>query len=222
MNTPEQLPKFSPTRFSALALLFAGASLAVSASFALDAAADTPTAAAGTSKPLVLDFDKGSGAVTFDAIGRPSALKIHAKGDAPKGQLKVQDGKVTGFVSLKLDSLDTGINMRNEHMKKRYLETDKFPEAKLTITELILPANCTAPDFSADKLPFKGMLSLHGVDKAVTGTAKASRDGDDLSIEAHFSIVIEDYAIKLPTFAGITMASEVNCGVEAKAPFKAQ
>jgi polyisoprenoid-binding protein YceI len=211
MNTTHSLSKTTSRRISILALLFS-ACAAAHAAFAADAPA----------KPLVLDLDKGSGAVTFDAIGKPSALKIHAKGDAPKGQLKVQDGKVTGAVSFKLDSLDTGINMRNEHMKKRYLETDKFPEAKLAITELVLPANYSAPDFSADKLPFKGTLSLHGVDKPVTGTAKASRSGDDLSIEAHFSLVIEDYAIKLPTFAGITMASEVNCGVEAKAPFKAQ
>jgi polyisoprenoid-binding protein YceI len=169
----------------------------------------------------LLDLDQGSGAVTFDAIGKPSALKIHAKGNAPKGQLKVKDGKVSGVATLKLDSLDTGIKMRNEHMKKRYLETDKHPEAKLTLTELPIPAGYAAPDFSASDVPFKGTLSLHGVEKPIEGKAKLSRSGGDLSIDARFSLKIDDFAIKSPSFAGITMASDVNCAVEAKAPFKA-
>ena len=176
--------------------------------------------AAEATKPLLLDLDRSNGAVTFDAIGRPSALKIHAKGDAPKGQLKVQDGKASGTVSFKLDSLDTGIGMRNDHMKKRYLETDKYPEAKLTLTDIALPANYSAPDFSASSVAFKGTLSLHGVEKPVEGTVKLTRSGDDLAIDAQFPLKIEDYAIKSPTFAGITMASEVKCEVEAKAPFK--
>lgn len=211
MKTP------TPAHVSTLAILLLLSGLAPYAPSARAADAPPQTAA---NHPLVLDFDKGSGSVTFDAIGRPSALKIHAKGDAPKGRLTVKDGKVSGTVSLKLDSLDTGIGMRNEHMKKRYLETDKFPEAKLTITELSLPANYSAPDFSADKLPFKGTLSLHGVEKPVEGSAKVSRSGDELSVDARFALKIEDFEIKLPTFAGITMASDVNCGVEAKAPFK--
>jgi polyisoprenoid-binding protein YceI len=173
-------------------------------------------------KAWTYDLDSGSGTVTFDAIGRPSAIKIHAKGDAPKGKLKVVGGKVTGAVSFKLDSLDTGIGMRNEHMKKRYLETDKFPEAKLTLTELALPANYSAADFSASDVPFKGTLSLHGVDKPVAGTAKLSRSGGDLAIDARFALKIDDFAIKIPSFAGITMATDVNCEVEDKAPFKAE
>ena len=217
-------PTTAPPKLSILLSLLALTSVFSLAIPALQphALADDAPAKSAVNSPLVLDLDKGNGSVTFDAVGKPSALKIHAKGDAPKGRLTVTGGKVAGTVSLKLDSLDTGIGMRNEHMKKRYLETDKYPEARLTITELNLPANYAAPDFAADKLPFKGMLSLHGVEKPVEGTAKVSRSGDDLSLEAHFGLKIEDFEIKLPTFAGITMASDVSCGVEAKAPFKAQ
>jgi polyisoprenoid-binding protein YceI len=178
--------------------------------------------AAQAGAPLVLDLDHGKGAVTFDAIGRPSALKIHAKGDAPKGRILVADGKANGTVTFKLDSLDTGIGMRNNHMKKRYLETEKYPEAKLTLKDLALPANYAATDFAASNLPFKGTLSLHGVDKPVEGKAKLARKGDELSIEAGFPLKIEDFSIRSPSFAGVTMASEVNCAVAATAPFKAQ
>lgn len=169
---------------------------------------------------MMLDMDRGSGAVTFDAIGKPSALKIHAKGGAPKGQLMVKEGKVSGTLTFKLDSLDTGIGMRNDHMKKRYLETAKFPEAKLTLADLPLPEGYAVPDFSVSDLPFKATLSLHGIEKQVEGTLKAKRDGDDLAINARFALKIEDFSIKSPSFAGITMANDVNCAVEMKAPFK--
>ena len=122
----------------------------------------------------MLDLDQGSGSVTFDAVGRPSALKIHAKGDPARGKLTAAGGKLNGTVSFKLDSLDTGIGMRNEHMKKKYLETGKFPEAKLAIKDVSLPAGYAAPDFSADGFKFSA-ASLHGVDKPVDVTAKLSR-----------------------------------------------
>lgn len=168
---------------------------------------------------MILDLDHGTGAVSFDAIGKPSALKIHAKGDAPKGQFRVKDGKVSGAATFKLDSLDSGIGMRNDHMKKRYLETDKFPEAKLTLADLPLPSGFAASEFSANEVPFKGTLSLHGAEKPVEGTLKLSRGGGNLAINAKFVVKIDDFLIKSPSFAGITMAKEVNCAVEMMAPF---
>jgi polyisoprenoid-binding protein YceI len=169
---------------------------------------------------MMLDLDHGAGAVTFDAVGKPSALKIHAKGAAPKGRFKVTEGKVSGVATFKLDSLDTGIGMRNDHMKKRYLETAKYPEAKLTLADLPLPSGFATSDFSAKDLPFKGMLSLHGVEKPVEGTLQLDREGGDLAINAVFPLKIEDFSIKSPSFAGITMASDVSCAVEIKAPLK--
>jgi polyisoprenoid-binding protein YceI len=178
-------------------------------------------AAAPPADSRVLDLDHGDGAVTFDAIGKPSMLKIHAKGDAPKGNIKVQGGKASGVVTFKLESLDTGIGMRNRHMKEKYLETAKYPEAKLTLSDLPVPAGYASPDFSASDVPFKGTLSLHGTEKPVEGKMKLSRSGEDLAIEARFPLKIDDFAIKSPSFAGVTMASDVNCLIEAKAPFKA-
>lgn len=167
-----------------------------------------------------LDLSKGTGSVSFDAIGRPSALKIHGKGEAPKGELSVEDGKLSGTCTFRLDTLDTGIGLRNKHMKERYLEVGKFPLAKLAFTSLPLPENAGSAGFSHDALPFKGVLSLHGVDKPVEGTAKVSRQGDAMALDARFGIKTTDFGIATPSFAGVTMAEDVTVEARITAPLQ--
>src|SRR5262245_34322468 len=85
----------------------------------------------GASKWTV-DLSGGSGQVEFHAIGKPSAIKIHGKGEAPKGKITLDNGKIGGVITAHLASFDTGIQTRNEHMKNKYLGVQKYPEAKLT------------------------------------------------------------------------------------------
>ena len=71
------------------------------------------------------------------AIGRPAAIKILGKSKGPSGELKIQksdqDFLVNGEAIIDLDSFETGINMRDQHMKEKYLETGKGKNAKLII-----------------------------------------------------------------------------------------
>src|SRR5580700_8775905 len=77
------------------------------------------------------DFSQGKSHVEFEAIGRPSMLKIQGDSDqALQGSLQLEAGKITGQCSFTLESLTTGIAMRDDHMKHRYLETQKYPLAK--------------------------------------------------------------------------------------------
>jgi len=180
-------------------------------------------AATPPNQKWILDLEKSSGTVEFKAIGRPSALKINGKGDKAKGALNIEGLNLTGTASFALDSLDTGIKLRNEHMKKKYLETDKYPEAKFTFTKVILPESLNAENASVDKLPFEGKLLLHGVEKPVSGLAKIERKGAEVSVAANFGLKISDYGIPAPGFAGITMAEDVDVQVQFSGPYtKAQ
>lgn len=165
-----------------------------------------------------VDLDHGSGNVEFRATGRPSALKIVGKGPSPKGSFAVDADQVSGSAIFDLTSLDTGIKLRNEHMKEKYLEVAKYPNAKLSLTKLSLPKGQLAGDFSADQIPFEGVLSLHGVDKSVSGVATVERKADRLKLLATFSLVIDDYKIPTPGFSGITMAKDVQVSVESISP----
>jgi polyisoprenoid-binding protein YceI len=171
-----------------------------------------------------VDFDQATGSTAFHAVGRPSAIKINGTGAAPKGALLLtSDGKVSGNVLLDLSTLDTGISMRTNHMKEKYLEVEKFPKALLAITEVGLPkADVAKTEYVDEKIPFKGNLTLHGVTKPVEGIARIERHGQSSTVHAEFTIKIDDYAIAIPVFAGITVADDVSLVIDAVAPIADQ
>ena len=169
-------------------------------------------------KQWLVDIDHGSGNVEFRATGHPSSLKIVGKGSAPHGSFTISKNLVSGSVSFDLTSLDTGIDLRTNHMKEKYLETGKYHDAKLTLTQMVLPQDISADHVSVDQVPFTGNLLLHGVEKPVSGVAKIEKSGGKVSIAANFNLKVSDYKIAVPTFAGITMADDVQVSVADSAP----
>lgn len=166
-------------------------------------------------------LDPNSGAVVFKAIGRPSALKITGKGNAPRGEFKFSDEKMaSGSATFDLNSLDTGIEGRDKHMKEKYLETQKYPDAKLTLQKITLTKNALGESsISADSVPFEGLLRLHGIEKPISGSLKVSGDSHAAKVEAQFKLKLADYGIAVPSFAGITVANEVEVSVQTSGTF---
>src|SRR5262245_18665278 len=77
-----------------------------------------------------------AGSIEFNATGWPSALRIHGKGKGPDGTLTVTESAVTGSVAVDLGSLETGIALRDRHMKENYLQVDRYPKAVLNLSRL--------------------------------------------------------------------------------------
>jgi len=178
-------------------------------------------------KYIKLDFDHSKGSVEFTAIGKPKAIKIQGKGESPKGSLYMLGGKTKGFIVFNLNTLDTDLERRDEHMKKKYLETDKFPLAKLENPEFMLASNDpvrglasgeVGKDFTYEKVPFSGQLTLHGVTRNVMGTADLKRKGSEMNVAAEFSVKMTDFNIEIPSFAGITVADHVDLKIESVVP----
>ena len=158
-----------------------------------------------------------AGSVEFVATGWPSALKIHGKGTGPGGTLTVSDHSVSGSLAVDLASLETGISLRDRHLKEEYLQVDRYPQARLTLSHLdvsLLPEGAT---FGAVAVPFEGRLLLHGVEKPVRGQAKVSRHDSRLTVSAQFSINLGDFGVGVPKYMGITVAEKV----DVKAAFSA-
>lgn len=122
--------------------------------------------------------------VEFNATGRPSMIRIH--GICPEASYTKKGTTLNATV--KMDSCDTGIAMRNEHMQKKYLQTAKFPNA-------VLVAKLNGATFT-------GKLTLHGQTQDVNGTA------DDKGIQ--FTTKISGFAMGVPGFLGVTVADEVS------------
>lgn len=162
----------------------------------------------------ILDLSKGQSSVVFTAVGKPSMLKISGKSDKPiEGQLKFDGKSLSGIASFDLNSLSTGISLRDSHMKEKYLETTKYPKSTLTFSQVAVP-----PSLGVQDAPFKGTLLLHGIRKVVTGSLTITPGRESAEIKAKFAIQLDDFKISQASFSGITMAKEVNLQVSVSAP----
>jgi polyisoprenoid-binding protein YceI len=156
------------------------------------------------------------GQVSFVAVGKPSFLKINAKGSAATGALQLNQGAVSGNLEFDLTTLQSGISLRDEHMKEKYLEVGKYPKATLAIDKLAVPASFLASGTAAT-IPFEGTLTLHGVSKKVSGQADLSKVGSEMIALANFPLKLSDFKIDVPKYAGITVADEVKVNAEVHA-----
>jgi polyisoprenoid-binding protein YceI len=108
-----------------------------------------------------------------------------------------------------LASLDTGIGLRNDHMRKNHLETDTYPEAVFTGgTVADCSAQTLAPGAPVD-LTLVGTFDLHGVAREMTIPATVTMsEAGDLTVTASFQVKLSDHEIKRPKFLVMKLADE--------------
>jgi polyisoprenoid-binding protein YceI len=159
-----------------------------------------------------------TGSSEFVAVGKPSALKIHGQSkDGLSGSLSLDGTSVAGTIIFAVEKLDTGVELRDHHMKEKYLETKTFPDAKLEIDKLKLAANPQTDGFKSADLPFAGQLTLHGVTHPITGTIDLNTSSGITKGEGKFEVKLSDYKIDVPSYLGITVADTVSVKVHLEA-----
>jgi polyisoprenoid-binding protein YceI len=144
--------------------------------------------------------------VGFICIG-PGGLHINGTGD----ELLFHDSPDTLVVTVPLAKLTTGISLRDSHMHEKYLESDKYPLAELSVPRqgVKFPGEGESVESSSP-----GTLTLHGKSQAVTFHYKAVRKGNaTFQVEGGVRINMNDYGIATPSYLGITVKPEVDITV---------
>ncbi len=155
------------------------------------------------------------GEVHFVAVGNPGFLRVRGEStNAPTGVLLHEEGQIKGTLSFNLSDLKTGIDLRDKHMKDKYLEVEKFPTAELELQPVKLPEGLTS-DSSGD---FTGMLTLHGNKKEVKG--KYTFAAKDNKAKVNFSVLVSDFKIEIPKYLGVTISESVD--LEVTVVFKSE
>lgn len=107
-------------------------------------------------------------------------------------------------VRVDLASLDTGLGMRNRHMRENHLHTDRFPFATFRGGAVTEGGGTDLRDGEPHQLTVSGRLDLHGVDRevSISMTLLASSDdaGEAVRITCEFPVVLSDYDIPRPRF----------------------
>lgn len=156
---------------------------------------------------------QSQGKVSFLATGKPAFLKIKGEAKGPTGEIQRKDGLWTARFEFDLANLDTGIELRNSHMKDNYLEVAQHPRAILTIADLALPQDWLPTQAYKGELPFTGEMELHGEKKKIQGTASVESDQRGARVTAKTNLKISDYKIAVPKYAGVTVADTVDIEV---------
>lgn len=154
-----------------------------------------------------VDFKStNSGKLIFEAVGKPAMIKIKGESTPPQTVLTLNNGKASLESFLNLEHLNTGIDLRDDHMKEKYLETKKFPTAKLIISSLNLPADWEKNPTNISEQEFFGTLELHGKTSPVKGVFTLN---DKKEANAEFKIKLTDFDIEIPEYLGVKVADLV-------------
>lgn len=169
----------------------------------------------------VLKFNPSNTSVEFLVIGNPSAIKIKGEKAKVYGDMTLFKNNLNSNLKVDLNEFTTGIEMRDEHMKEKYLETQKaeYRYAQLSIIDYLIPE-----DYWNNKkelnTEFNGKLTLHGVTKNINGRIifPPYTKGNIVLTNANFNIKLTEFNIEIPSFVGITVAEEVK--IEVKLPLE--
>jgi polyisoprenoid-binding protein YceI len=117
-----------------------------------------------------------------------------------------------GTLIVDLGDLDTGIALRNEHLRNNYLEVGRGPEFARAVMSAV---RVSGMDVSAPRGrgTFDAMLALHGVTRAVRGQVEIRRAGQARRVQASFPVVLKEFGIAEPRYLGVGVRDEVTVQV---------
>jgi len=143
----------------------------------------------------------GESKVTFHATG-PGGIKIEGE----TAQLEFKDKAEEWEIVVALDTLTSGISLRDRHMKEKYRETPKYPKAELVVrkSDLRLPS---AGGFSEGKAP--AILKLHGRQKEVLIDYRVRRAGSGYAVNGTIHLDMRDYDVATPSYLGVSVKPNV-------------
>ena len=97
-------------------------------------------------------------------------------------------------------------------MKKKYLETSKYPKAFLRVKDVTLPPGWEKLDKFL--LTFDSQLEIHGVVKRVSCELKANKKEGVTFIEVVTNTTLKNHRIKTPGYMGVKVADKVAINVK--------
>jgi len=146
------------------------------------------------------------GSVTVLARG-PAGLRIEGKSSTVSLE---EDASVLVF-KVPIAPIQTGIDLRDRHLREM-LEAEKFPDAILRVPRsgLTFPGQREASEGTAT-----GELTLHGQSRPVEVRYRAEPgSGGVIKVSGSLQFDLRDFAIKPPSYLGVTVAPEVGAKVE--------
>ena len=125
-----------------------------------------------------------------------------------------------------LRTLDTGIPLRNVHMRENFLETDKYPKATFKARKIKLSRKPTLKKVEEFTVTATGDLSVHGVTVEKTiplkvtylpesdTTQKRAKSGNLVRVRGTFPVKLSEHRIQRPEAVFVKLAETIYLNVD--------
>jgi polyisoprenoid-binding protein YceI len=147
----------------------------------------------------------GDARIVFKAAG-PAGLSFEGKGH----DVRLKEAGSTVVVTVKLDGLATGIELRDRHMKEKYLETGKYPTATLEVDK----SKLHFPEGGAVSGSADAKLTLHGITRPVKISYHADGDSKQAKVDGTMRFNMKDFKIEVPNYLGVTVKPTIEVEVK--------
>lgn len=152
--------------------------------------------------PLVGQQYKGEkGEIVF--ISQAPLSEFEGKSNNLNGLIDLDKNLLDFFIDL--NTLKTGIGLRDRHMRENYLETKKYPFAEFTGKLKTVPTLETNKPVNVVAV---GKFKIHGVEKNMEVPGQLLLKGNELSLNATFKVLLSDYNISIPKVMFYELAEE--------------
>jgi len=138
-----------------------------------------------------------------DIIGLTNSIKGEIQADLAN----LKSPEMRGRVEVDLAGLKTGIELRDEHLRNRFLETEKHPKAVFTLEKVRSASSDKVIPSKLIELVVEGTFELHGVKRKIEAPVRVTylpksekpllpaKPGNLVRITTEFEIALADYGV---------------------------
>lgn len=186
------------------------AALAAVAPNPLVVGAEAQPAQSVTGAPAVVEV--AGGTAKFDATTNISAISVHGESTKLHARANVRESGETISIermeaTLPVESLKTGMELRDDHMRKRVFTTSdgKVPDIRFVSEK----ADCAAGS-GESTCKIAGHLSIRGTERPFSIDLKVKKAGDGYHASGDGVVKLSAFGIERPSQLGVTTTDDVS------------
>lgn len=147
-------------------------------------------------------------------VSKAAMEKFEGKTDRLEGRISVDPAALGDSATFHFEvdaaSLDTGIKMRNKHMRENHLETGRFPTILFDGGSVHAASGARLEPGRPESLEVEGTFTLHGVSRRiripVVVTLRSDPAPGAIDFSTEFRVALAEYEISRPQFLFLKLA----------------
>ncbi len=165
-----------------------------------------------------------------DAVRSKVGFELDAPGHIVHGTAGKMIGEVTfdpedlsrqahTTFEVEAGALSTANKVRDKKMREAHLEVARYPKITFRSTRIVA-LDAIAPTLrpgETQELGVSGLLSLHGVERKITFSVKAVRNGNSLRVTGEVPLKLSDFGIPIPHFLFLKLKDRIKVVLEVVA-----